>query len=96
VWDAEYLTTTDHFLQRRCLECGALFIDPVPAHRLAEIYPPNYYSFSRLGRPGFVQRIKLALDRRLFGKTLRQLPATQLSVLDVGGCSCCLLYSVRA
>jgi 2-polyprenyl-3-methyl-5-hydroxy-6-metoxy-1,4-benzoquinol methylase len=95
VWDAEYLTTTDHFLQRRCLECGALFIDPVPANRLAEIYPPNYYSFSRLGRPGFVQRIKFALDRRLFGKTLRQLPATQLSVLDVGGGAGSQLDTVR-
>lgn len=96
VWDAEYLTTTDHFLQRRCLECGALFIDPVPANRLAEIYPPNYYSFSGRGRPGFVQRIKYALDRRLFRKMLRQLPATQLSVLDVGGGAGSQLDAVRA
>ena len=57
---------------------------------------PNYYSFSRLGRPGFVQRIKFALDRRLFGKTLRQLPATQLSVLDVGGGAGSQLDTVRA
>lgn len=96
VWDAEYLTTTDHFLQRRCLECGVLFIDPVPSHRLAEIYPPNYYSFSGRGRPGFVQRVKYAFDRRLFRKMLRLLPGTQLSVLDVGGGAGSQLDAVRA
>jgi SAM-dependent methyltransferase len=96
VWDAEYLTTSDHFLQRRCLECGALFIDPVPADRLAEIYPPNYYSFSTERRPSLVQRIKDALDRRLFRRVLRQLSGAQLSVLDVGGGAGAQLDAVRA
>jgi 2-polyprenyl-3-methyl-5-hydroxy-6-metoxy-1,4-benzoquinol methylase len=95
VWDAEYLTTTDRFQQRRCLDCGALFIDPVPAHRLAEIYPANYYSFAVPGNRSVVQRVKDALDRRLFKGVMRQLPGGQLSVLDVGGGAGTQLNAVR-
>lgn len=96
VWDAEYLTTTDHFVQRRCLECGALFIDPVPSDRLAEIYPSNYYSFAPRKRASLVMRLKEALDRRLFRNVLRQVPGTDLSVLDVGGGAGWQLNAVRA
>jgi 2-polyprenyl-3-methyl-5-hydroxy-6-metoxy-1,4-benzoquinol methylase len=96
VWDAEYLTTTDHFLQRRCLECGALFIDPVPSDRLAEIYPRNYYSFVPPGRRSLVQRVKDRLDRRLFKQVLRRVPGARLSVLDVGGGAGSQLDAVRA
>jgi len=96
VWDAEYLTTADRFQQRRCLECGALFIDPVPVHRLAEIYPPNYYSFRSIGRRSLVQRIKDALDRRLFRKVLSRLAGDRLSVLDIGGGAGAQLDAVRA
>jgi SAM-dependent methyltransferase len=95
VWDAEYLTTTDHFLQRRCLDCGALFIDPVPADRLAEIYPANYYSFAPRGRPTLVLRVKEWLDRRLFKRVLRGVPGERLNVLDVGGGAGWQLSTVR-
>ena len=96
VWDAEYLTTPDHFVQRRCLEGGALFIDPVPANRLAEIYPRNYYSFVSSGRGSLVQRVKNRLDRRLFKRVLRGVPGARLSVLDVGGGAGSQLDAVRA
>lgn len=82
--DLEYFTTPDTFRYYRCLDCDCLFIEPVPADRLAEIYPPNYYSFTG-GRRSLVDRVKEFLDRRLFRKILKNIPGETLSVLDVGG-----------
>jgi 2-polyprenyl-3-methyl-5-hydroxy-6-metoxy-1,4-benzoquinol methylase len=96
VWDAEYLTIADRFVQRRCLGCGVLFIDPVPSDRLAEIYPDNYYSFAPRDERSMVFAIKRRLDRRLFSGLLRQIRAASLSVLDVGGGSGWQLDLIRA
>lgn len=96
VWDEEYLTIPDRFHQRRCLDCGALFIDPVPSDRLAEIYPRNYYSFVPRGRPSLALRVKEALDRRFFRDVLKRVPGHELSVLDVGGGAGWQLDIVRA
>ncbi len=82
--DIEYLSTADEFDYLHCPDCDSLFIDPVPAERLAEIYPPTYLSFSR-GESGLVMRIKMELDRRIFARLLRSIPGEELSVLDVGG-----------
>ncbi len=82
--DIEYVTTGDRFDYRRCHACGVLFIDPVPASRLSQIYPPNYYSYAAPSRsPTFA--IKALLDRRFFRGILAQLAGAQLRVLDVGG-----------
>jgi 2-polyprenyl-3-methyl-5-hydroxy-6-metoxy-1,4-benzoquinol methylase len=82
--DVEYATTTDEFDYRRCQRCGVLFIDPVPAARLAEIYPTNYYSYAAPSRSP-THAIKERLDRRFFRSILGQLSASRLRVLDVGG-----------
>jgi SAM-dependent methyltransferase len=82
--DIEYHTTTDEFVYRECRDCGVLFIDPVPDQRLSEIYPRNYYSYTR--PPASVAaRIKAWLDRRFFRSVLRKLARPRLCVLDVGG-----------
>ncbi len=82
--DAEYKTTNEQFSFYRCNSCGILFIDPVPRERLAEIYPPNYYSFVTQ-KDSFVNTIKGWLDGRLFRKILRTIPGDSLNALDVGG-----------
>jgi len=82
--DIEYATTTDSFAYRQCKVCDVLFIDPVPADRLSEIYPSNYYSYAAPGGSP-VHAIKNRLDRRFFRGLLAQLTAPGLRVLDVGG-----------
>lgn len=82
--DVEYLATSDRFTYHRCHGCGVLFIDPVPEARLAEIYPPNYYSYAAPGRSP-VHAIKAWLDRRFFRSLLGQVAGENLRVLDVGG-----------
>jgi SAM-dependent methyltransferase len=92
--DEEYHTTDESFAFYRCRDCRVLFIDPVPADRLAEIYPANYYSFAARKR-SLVGAVKDALDRRLFRRLLRQLPGASLRVLDVGGGTGVQLDQVR-
>lgn len=87
--DVEYLTTDKKFNFYRCYDCQALSINPVPRHQLAQIYPPNYYSFVPTSSSNFlmswVQKVKQQLDQRLFKKILSRLPYNSLNVLDVGG-----------
>jgi 2-polyprenyl-3-methyl-5-hydroxy-6-metoxy-1,4-benzoquinol methylase len=61
-----------------------MFIHPVPLERLAEIYPPNYYSFAQ-SQDSIVHRIKTWLDKRYFRPLLKKVPGDSLSALDVGG-----------
>lgn len=82
-YDAEYCTTDDRFEYYRCGACGALSISPVPRDRLAEIYPPNYYSFH--SSEGLIYGAKAWLDRRLFKRITRRLLGRNLAALDVGG-----------
>jgi SAM-dependent methyltransferase len=93
--DREYHTTDERFSYYRCLDCGVLFIDPVPADRLATIYPTNYYSFKPTSG-NFTVRAKEWLDRRNFRKILRRLPGHQIDVLDVGGGTGWLLDQLRS
>lgn len=89
--DIEYATTQDRFRYLRCDDCDALSIDPLPADRLAEIYPPSYYSFVSGGEMTAadrnpVTRVKARFDRRAFTQALALAgspPAPR--VLDVGG-----------
>ncbi|MEU8122581.1 class I SAM-dependent methyltransferase [Spirillospora sp. NPDC049024] len=82
--DLEYFTSGDEFAYRRCPDCRLVFIDPVPADRLAEIYPPSYYSYGPPDR-SFAARVKLRLDAALFRRVLAGVPGEAVSVLDVGG-----------
>ena len=87
--DVEYQTTADRFDYWLCPRCDCLAIDPVPRERLAEIYPPDYYSFAggagALGRRTLVTRVKEALDRRTFRSVLDAAGTRAPRVLDVGG-----------
>lgn len=93
--DQEYLTTADAFSYYKCVDCGALSIDPVPRDRLSQIYPPNYYSFDEKVTGSLVFRAKDWLDQRLYRRFLSELSPSQLSVLDVGGGSGAQLTSLR-
>jgi 2-polyprenyl-3-methyl-5-hydroxy-6-metoxy-1,4-benzoquinol methylase len=93
--DIEYFTSATRFSYFRCETCGVLFVSPMLHDRLSEIYPSNYYSF-KTGKAGAVQRIKEALDRRIFRSLLKKIPGPSLAVLDVGGGTGWLLDTVRA
>ena len=82
--DVEYKSVPDQFTYYRCRTCDALSIEPVPGHRLAEIYPVTYYSFTAPQR-GVVYRVKDWLDRRWFASITRDIPGRALAALDVGG-----------
>jgi SAM-dependent methyltransferase len=60
----------------------------LPADRLAEIYPPTYYSFASGGAtddPGLVLRVKEWLDLRNYRRALLLLRIAGPRILDVGG-----------
>jgi 2-polyprenyl-3-methyl-5-hydroxy-6-metoxy-1,4-benzoquinol methylase len=82
--DIEYYTKAEAFDFYHCEPCGILFIDPMLADRLGEIYPKNYYSFSPSNR-SLATAAKEALDRRRFRKQLGEIPGEELSLLDIGG-----------
>jgi len=82
--DLEYRTTTDLFDIMRCNSCGSMFIHPIPAERLSEIYPSNYYSFAQ-SQDSLVHRIKTWLDKRYFRLLLQSVIGDKISALDVGG-----------
>ena len=92
--DIEYHTSDRTYSFYKCERCGVLFIAPMLWDRLGEIYPKNYYSYAP-AKTGLVQRLKEALDRRLFVKLLDSIPGDSLSVLDVGGGSGWLLDQVK-
>ncbi|OYY91931.1 MAG: hypothetical protein B7Y45_00055 [Sphingomonas sp. 28-66-16] len=92
--DVEYLSTPDSFDYWRCRDCDSLSIDPVPRDRLGEIYPDSYYSFSA-GKASIPERIKQALDRRLFARLFGRIEGETLSALDVGGGAGWLLSQAR-
>jgi len=94
--DVEYFTSAQKFSYYRCNDCAVLFVSPMLYDRLDEIYPKNYYSFVPTGRTGLVQRVKQALDRRIFRAVTRQIPGDKLAALDVGGGSGWLLDAVKA
>ena len=82
--DREYRTTSDIFTLYKCMECSSIFLFPVPVHRLAEIYPSNYYSFAEQ-KKSLISDIKTWLDKRFFKNLTSKIKGTELSALDVGG-----------
>ncbi len=93
--DVEYGSCEESFDYRHCRTCGALSIDPVPRTRLAEIYPPEYYSFAEAPR-SWPERIKRRLDQRMLRAVCARIPGARLSVLDVGGGRGWMLDAARA
>ena len=88
--DIEYGTTAERFTYRLCERCDALSIDPLPADRLHEIYPPTYYSFASGDSPldaerNLVTRVKARLDLRTFRRALSKVAEGPVRILDVGG-----------
>lgn len=82
--DIEYFSTPETFGYFLCADCDVLYIDPMPKDRLSEIYPSNYYAFTK-ENPNIVTRMKEWLDKRAFRKLLRSVSGSELKVLDVGG-----------
>lgn len=82
--DREYFTSADCFKYYVCKSCQVLFLHPLPADRLAEIYPDNYYSYVA-SKKDFVLEMKQFLDRLFFSKLLAGLANASLSVADIGG-----------
>jgi 2-polyprenyl-3-methyl-5-hydroxy-6-metoxy-1,4-benzoquinol methylase len=94
--DVEYFTSAQKFSYDRCNDCAVLFVSPMLYDRLDEIYPKNYYSFVPAGSIGFVQKVKQALDRRMFRAVTRLIPGEKLAALDIGGGCGWLLDAVKA
>ena len=94
--DVEYFTSAQKFSYDRCNDCAVLFVSPMLYDKLDEIYPKNYYSFVAAGSTGLVQKVKQALDRRMFRAVARQIPGEKLAALDIGGGSGWLLDAVKA
>ncbi len=92
--DVEYQSVADRYAYWRCLDCASLSIDPCPVQRLAEIYPPNYYSFTG-SAPSLLERFKLAFDRRLLQSILRKFSGGTLAALDIGGGTGWMLNEAR-
>jgi SAM-dependent methyltransferase len=86
--DTEYGTTADRFSYYLCADCECLSIHPLPADRLAEIYPPTYYSFasgSDAGGTGLAGRVKGWFDLRGYRRAVELLRTDRPAILDVGG-----------
>jgi len=94
--DIEYFTSSQKFSYSRCNDCAILFVSPMLYDQLDAIYPKSYYSFGAAGPTGLVQKVKQALDRRIFRAVTRQIPGEKLAVLDIGGGSGWLLNAVKA
>jgi SAM-dependent methyltransferase len=82
--DVEYYTSRDWYDYYRCEYCDVLFLHPLPANRLREIYPANYYSYVS-GKRSWINAAKRLSDRNRLGQILRRIHGDTLQVLDVGG-----------
>lgn len=93
--DIEYHTSDAPYTFHRCASCDILFINPMRANSLGEIYPANYYSFVS-GHRSLAVHVKEWLDQRRFAKLLKDHPGDKLSVLDVGGGTGWLLDIIKS
>lgn len=81
--DVEYHTSDEKWSYLKC-ECSVIFLNQPPEDRLTQIYPPTYYSY-RTKRTSFLTKAQAILGRRRLTHLLRRIPASDISVLDVGG-----------
>jgi 2-polyprenyl-3-methyl-5-hydroxy-6-metoxy-1,4-benzoquinol methylase len=93
--DIEYFTGLGGFSFYHCAPCHILFIAPMLADRLTEIYPSNYYSFTGQ-RKSLAQTVKCWLDRKTFRRICSDLPGSELAALDIGGGTGWLLDQLKA
>jgi 2-polyprenyl-3-methyl-5-hydroxy-6-metoxy-1,4-benzoquinol methylase len=82
--DIELHTSSRSFDYYSCRACDLIFINPFPSDRINEIYPDHYYSTAGPDK-SLLNRVRDALDKRLFARILNKIPGKSLSVLDVGG-----------
>ncbi len=94
--DLEYFTTPERFTFLRCATCASLSISPVPAGRLGQIYPEDYYSYDTGDAQSITQRVKAFFDRRFFRAATAAVRGTELAALDVGGGAGQQLDTLRA
>ena len=92
--DIEYQTLDRWFDFYRCTHCQVLFIEPMLADHLDQIYPPNYYSFVNAPKT-VAARVKEWIDLRTFQRALKSVAGDSLSALDVGGGTGWLLDIVK-
>ncbi|MEV4106450.1 class I SAM-dependent methyltransferase [Nonomuraea sp. NPDC049695] len=93
--DVEYCTSDQDYDYYRCVRCSAVFLDPMPVDRLAQIYPANYYAYAPDER-SVIHRIKDRLDAVRLQRILSMMSGDDLQVLDVGGGDGWQLDVVRA
>jgi SAM-dependent methyltransferase len=93
--DIEYQTSDRVFDFHRCSTCDVLFISPMLADKLGDIYPGTYYSFAPDRPRSLAVRVKEWLDQRRFRTVLSGIEGNALSVLDVGGGTGWLLNMIR-
>lgn len=93
--DIEYFTSDTTYQIRNCDPCGILFVHPMLADKLGEIYPKNYYSFG-VTATNFAQRIKERLDQRRFRQISSSIKGDSLRALDIGGGTGWLLDMIKA
>jgi SAM-dependent methyltransferase len=82
--DWEYRHTPDYYFYLKCPSCNTLFLEELKEDNLLNIYPPNYYSFSQKSGSS-IFKLKDMWDTRFYRSVLKKIPATNLSVLDIGG-----------
>lgn len=93
--DFEYFTTNKEFNYYYCKVCKVLFINPLPENDLKKIYPNNYYSFIDQ-KSNLVIKIKNCMDNLLFKKLLVKIKSNNISILDIGGGTGCLLDNLKS
>jgi 2-polyprenyl-3-methyl-5-hydroxy-6-metoxy-1,4-benzoquinol methylase len=92
--DWEYGTSNNLYTYLQCIACKTLFIQNLPHVSLNEIYPENYYAFTKVS-DNFLFRLKNKIDQTFYRKWLSKLPSANLFVLDVGGGTGSLLTSLK-
>jgi len=96
--DLEYACKPGRFTLSRCLDCGHVFLDPLPPPEdVPGLYPPTYYTVnpaSPLYLRGLVYRIKLKGDVRRLLSYIGDGPPR--SVVDIGCGDAARLRALKA
>lgn len=92
--DTEYKSTKEIFSFYLCEPCDSLSIFPIPHDQIQEIYPSNYYSYKATST-SLAFRIKTFLDQAAYRKLLKQIPGSELKILDIGGGQGSALSQIR-
>lgn len=95
--DYEYATSSGPFSLARCLRCGHVSLNPIPAlEDVLALYPPTYYTVnpaSPLYLNGFIYETKIRRDV----ERIRKYMDVRLlhSIVDIGGGDAARLFELR-